>query len=213
MAAVAHNPSFAKKVGIKQSVGKEFVAADKGKKFAGGGQMAAKKLFGGKETRAEEMKEAKALKSGKISKAQYVAGEKSEGHGKGAAKTAAAIKSGKISPKQYAQAETMMKKMASGGKAKGKGADVKIAMMKKEEPRRPDMGMTPPQRPMAAPPMAPRGMAPAGAPMMCGGGKAKKMAAGGLAAGHKSADGIATKGKTKGKEVVMARGGKAKRYC
>ena len=33
----------------------------------------AKKLFGGKETRAEELKEAKALKSGKISEKQYVA--------------------------------------------------------------------------------------------------------------------------------------------
>ena len=39
MAAVAHNPAFAKKVGIKQSVCKEFVAADKGRKFAGGGEM------------------------------------------------------------------------------------------------------------------------------------------------------------------------------
>lgn len=29
MAAVAHNPAFAKKVGIPQSVGKEFHAADK----------------------------------------------------------------------------------------------------------------------------------------------------------------------------------------
>jgi hypothetical protein len=35
----------------------------------------------------------------------------------------------------------------------------------------------------------------------------KKMASGGLAAGHKSADGIAMKGKTKGKEVKMALGG------
>ena len=33
MAAVAHSPSFAKKVGVSQSVGKEFTAADKGKKF------------------------------------------------------------------------------------------------------------------------------------------------------------------------------------
>lgn len=31
MRAVAHSPSFAKKVGIPQSVGKEFAAADKGK--------------------------------------------------------------------------------------------------------------------------------------------------------------------------------------
>jgi hypothetical protein len=37
MEAVAHSPSFAKKVGIKQSVGKDFVAADKGKKFGVGG--------------------------------------------------------------------------------------------------------------------------------------------------------------------------------
>ncbi len=35
------------------------------------------------------------------------------------------------------------------------------------------------------------------------GGKVKKMASGGLAAGHKSADGIAHKGKTKGKQVTM----------
>ena len=44
MEAVAHNPAFAKKVGIKQSVGKEFAAADKGKKFKEGG-MATKMKF------------------------------------------------------------------------------------------------------------------------------------------------------------------------
>jgi len=37
MEAVAHNPSFAKKVGIPQKVGKDFAAADKGKKFKEGG--------------------------------------------------------------------------------------------------------------------------------------------------------------------------------
>ena len=37
MEAVANNPAFAKKVGIKQSVGQDFAAADKGKKFNGGG--------------------------------------------------------------------------------------------------------------------------------------------------------------------------------
>jgi hypothetical protein len=42
MEAVAHNPAFAKKVGIKQSVGKEFAAADKGKSFKQGGDMASK---------------------------------------------------------------------------------------------------------------------------------------------------------------------------
>jgi len=33
MAAVANNPAFAKKVGIPQKVGKEYVKADKGRKF------------------------------------------------------------------------------------------------------------------------------------------------------------------------------------
>ena len=37
----------------------------------------------------------------------------------------------------------------------------------------------------------------------------KKMAGGGLAAGHKSADGIAKKGKTEARTVTMKRGGKA----
>jgi hypothetical protein len=37
MAAVAKNPAFAKKVGIKQSVGEDFLQADKGKKFRSGG--------------------------------------------------------------------------------------------------------------------------------------------------------------------------------
>jgi hypothetical protein len=39
MAAVAKNPSFAKKVGVKPSVGEEFLNADKGKKFKEGGTM------------------------------------------------------------------------------------------------------------------------------------------------------------------------------
>ena len=37
MAAAAHNPAFAKKVGIPMSVAKDFNEADKGKKFKGGG--------------------------------------------------------------------------------------------------------------------------------------------------------------------------------
>ena len=41
------------------------------------------------------------------------------------------------------------------------------------------------------------------------GGGVKKMASGGLSSGHKSADGVASKGKTKGTMVKMMRGGKA----
>ena len=36
MAAVANNPAFAKKTGIPQSVGAEFMKADKGKRFGSG---------------------------------------------------------------------------------------------------------------------------------------------------------------------------------
>jgi hypothetical protein len=39
MAAAAHNPAFAKKVGVPVSVAQEFNKADKGKKFKGGGMM------------------------------------------------------------------------------------------------------------------------------------------------------------------------------
>lgn len=39
MAAVANNPAFAKKVGVPQSVGKEYETADEGKKFKRGGKM------------------------------------------------------------------------------------------------------------------------------------------------------------------------------
>ena len=115
MAAVANNPSFAKKVGIKQSVGKEFTAADKGKKFKEGGMAESKK---------------------------------------------------------------MVKKEVSFMKKKG----APKSMIKHEMGEM--MGMKK-------------------------GGAAKKMAAGGLAAGHKAADGVATKGKTKAKQVTMKKGG----YC
>ena len=42
MASIAHSPSFAKKVGVPQSVGKDFSNADKGKQFSNGGDMASK---------------------------------------------------------------------------------------------------------------------------------------------------------------------------
>lgn len=43
------------------------------------------------------------------------------------------------------------------------------------------------------------------------GGKTKKMAGGGLSAGHKAADGVAKKGKTKAMQVKMAKGGMMKK--
>jgi hypothetical protein len=61
--------------------------------------------------------------------------------------------------------------------------------------------------PAPAAPVAPMG---GGMGMMKKGGSVKKMAGGGLAAGHKSADGIASKGKTKGKDIAMKKGGMAR---
>ena len=108
MDAAAHNPQFAKAAGVPVSVAKEFSDKSKGMKFGKdtdtsradlqkinkpktlhgkmsimkGGGMATKKLFGGKESYKEELAEAKAVKSGKITPQQYARGEKSEGvHG------------------------------------------------------------------------------------------------------------------------------------
>ena len=46
MEAVAHSPGFAKKVGVPQSVGKDFAAADKGRNFVKGGDMESKAMVG-----------------------------------------------------------------------------------------------------------------------------------------------------------------------
>jgi hypothetical protein len=43
MEAIAHSPSFAKKVGVPQSVGKDFSNADKNRKFSKGGDTMATK--------------------------------------------------------------------------------------------------------------------------------------------------------------------------
>jgi predicted transcriptional regulator len=67
MALVANNPKAAKRLGISQSVGKEFMSADKGKKFKGGGmatkcatksdaKMIAKKEVKGHESSMHKMK-------------------------------------------------------------------------------------------------------------------------------------------------------------
>lgn len=49
MQAVAHSPEFAKRVNVPVSVGKEFVKADKGRKFSEGGEMAESKKMMKKE--------------------------------------------------------------------------------------------------------------------------------------------------------------------
>ena len=92
----------------------------------------------------------------------------------------------------------------AGISKKAKGGDMKEskAMVKKEVSFMKKKG--------APKSMIKHEMAEAG---MKRGGKVKKMAGGGLAAGHKSADGVARKGKTKAEQIKMAGGGKTKKYC
>lgn len=49
MRAVAHSPAFAKKVGVPQSVGKDFSTADKRRNFKEGGDMKESKAMMAKE--------------------------------------------------------------------------------------------------------------------------------------------------------------------
>ena len=156
MAAVAKNPAFAKKVGISQSVGEEFLKADKGKKFGTGGDV--NYTYGGQ---------------GQINKQRTRFGSKygyklnvpNENINKYVGKK----EGGMMKHSDIAKDKPMMKKVA---KEEVKTHEKKMHGMKK-------------------------------------GGMAKKYAGGGLAAGHKSADGIAKKGKTKARQITMKKGG----YC
>jgi len=95
MAAVAHNPAFAKKAGVPQSVGKEFNEADKGRKFSKGGDMKESKAMVKKEIGfmkkagapksmiKHEMAEAKGMKKGGIATSlkAHAAAPASKAHG------------------------------------------------------------------------------------------------------------------------------------
>ena len=65
MAAIAHSPSFAKKVGVPQSVGKDFNQADKGRKFSKGGSMAKSDM---KEDMKADLKQDKAMMQKAVNK-------------------------------------------------------------------------------------------------------------------------------------------------
>ena len=104
MQAVAHSPEFAKKAGVPQSVGKEFSNADKGRKFAKGGDM-----------KHEDVKMDKSMIKKAVGKhaampaSKAHAGLKSGGMAKGYAKGGGIEVKGKTKGK--------MVKMARGGKA------------------------------------------------------------------------------------------------
>jgi hypothetical protein len=81
MEAVAHNPSFAKKAGVLQSVGKDFSNADKGKTFKRGGDMAKANPFMDMVSKKKDM--AKGKKEMPMKKMARGGGIESKGKTKG----------------------------------------------------------------------------------------------------------------------------------
>jgi hypothetical protein len=106
MEAVAHNPSFAKKAGVPQSVGKDFSNADKGKTFKRGGDMKESKAMVGKEVAFMKKKKAPA---------SMIKHEKAEMMGMKKGGMPMVVKDGKKVPAFAA------KKMMGGGMAYAKG--------------------------------------------------------------------------------------------
>jgi hypothetical protein len=155
MQAVAHNPKFAKKVGVPTSVGKEFTKKE-------GGVM--------KESKAMMKKEVSFMKKKGAPKAMLKHEMKEAG-----------MEAGGVTKKMPTAKQMGSLGMKAGG----------MPMVMKDGKKIP-------------------AFAADGEGKMKRGGSVKKMAGGGLTGGHKSADGIAKKGKTATKMVKMAKGG---RYC
>ena len=86
MAMVAHDPAAAKRVGIPQRVGRDFMKADKGRKFNEGGDM--------KESKAMMQKEVAFMKK-KGAPKSMIKHEMAEAKGKAKAKPAKMMKGGR----------------------------------------------------------------------------------------------------------------------
>ena len=120
MAMVANDPAAAKRMGIPQSVGKDFVKADKGKRFGSGSRADAQainkpKTNQGKQeffSRGGDMKESKEMMKKEVSFMKK----------KGAPKSMV----------KHEMAEAGMKKMANGGITKAKMGAVRTAAPSKD---------------------------------------------------------------------------------
>ena len=153
MRAVAHSPKFAKKVGVKQSVGKDFEMADKKMKKFGKGGMPKESTTGSSTTTPSTSEAAKQRKA--FEDQMRKQNQQAQDAGK---------REGRAAPGHKAGGKIMKKATKFGAAMKNKSADAKGRAMK-----------------------------------MAKGGKC--YAGGGLVGGHKSADGIAKRGKTKGMKV------------
>ena len=116
MQAVAHSPSFAKKAGVPQFVGKEFSNADKGRKFSKGGDMKESKEMMKKEVSFMKKKGApKSMVKHEMAEAKgYKAGGSIGTTKMGAVKTAAPSRDGIASK---GKTKGTMVKMARGGRS------------------------------------------------------------------------------------------------
>jgi hypothetical protein len=196
MAAVANNPKFAKKADVPQSVGEDFVAADKvkasrarpdlqgiNKSKTDHGSMS---LFN-KGGAMKDMKQDKAMvkKAVGMHDKQMHGGKKTDMDALKKGGMPMVMKDGKKIPAFAAK---------KGGMPPGMMGKAGRAM---SAPSPDMMGRAMAKRPMAA--------ASTEAPMMKKGGGVKKMASGGMAKGG----GIESKGKTKGKMITMKSGGRS----
>ena len=187
MAAIAHNPAFAKKVGVPQSVGKDFNQADKGRKFGGGGM--AKDM----ESKSEMRKEEAADKKQDVAMIKKAFKEHDAQEHKGGKGTKISLKKGGVAMKETMGPKTMSMDVEKGSNKLtkfGESAVQKRGHTKgKEERSNKTLGI--------------QGGAKSGKGTF--GAAPIKMAKGGSASAR--ADGIAQKGKTKG--MMMCMGGKA----
>jgi hypothetical protein len=218
MAAVANNPAFAKKAGVPQSVGKEFNQADKGRKFSKGGDTMAenKKLSVGKSIKDYEdiMDDVAQVEAG-IYTDPKTGKQMSKVRGLGPSMAARRLEKdsdkgrfaapGQGDVGQFLKKGGNVKKMNMGGYADGG-----MTMVKKGDKMVPDFAADGKGK-MAKGGIATSLKAHAAAPAS----KAHGMKKGGMAASKmgsvktsSSRDGIATKGKTKGKMITMKNGGK-----
>jgi hypothetical protein len=189
MAAVAHSPEFAKKAGVPMSVGKDFVSADKGKTFRDGGvKSSLKQGINKQQTNRGE----KQLPNAMLNK--YI-GHKDGGMMKpvdmkknpGLAKLPTAVrnKMGYMRKGGMTDAKEDMKMDKSQDKAMIKKA---FSMHDKQEHKGEHTNLSKLRK---------GGMACA----------PKKMASGGKVAQLSKADGCAVKGKSKGTNIKMNKGG------
>ena len=187
MQAVAHSPSFAKKVGVPQSVGREFTKKEGGKV---------------KESKSMMKKEVSFMKKKGAPKSMIKHEEaEMEGYNYGG-KVKKMAMGGPAGPAMDPRMAAMM-----AAKRRGRRPGVPPAV---------GMAPAAPMGPVGPAPTMKSGgriaskgehsvqkKSKRGAEMV-------KMASGGYV---KSADGVAQRGKTKGTQVKMAGGGKTKRYC